>query len=169
MSNLAQAPEVAGGQESSVAGPAQGFTSQAQEKAQELKGSAGSRVREEIDNRSTHAGEQIASVAAAMRKMGEQLRGEGDETSAKYVDRAGERIERFGAYLTEANADRILGEIENFGRRQPWAAALGGGILSLVAARFLKASGRRRYDESLRSENSMKRATAPSTPQYQEL
>ena len=169
MSNLAQAPESASSQQSSAAGAAQEFTSQAQEKAQELKGSAGSRVREEIDNRSTYLGEQITHVAAAMRKAGEQLRGEGDDTPAKYVDQAGDRIERLGAYFTGTNTDRILRDMENLGRRQPWAAALAGGIVGLVAARFLKASGRRRYDESLKSGNGRQFDSAASTPPYQEL
>ena len=50
-----------------------------QEKAQELKGTAGERVRQEVDARSTEAGTQLQGTAAAMRRTTEQLRQEGNE------------------------------------------------------------------------------------------
>src|SRR5687768_18490392 len=78
---------------------------QMQEKAAELKGAAGSRIREQLDDRSTQVGEQMSSVATAMRRTGEQLRSEGSETPARYVDGIGERVERLGSYLTEADGD----------------------------------------------------------------
>lgn len=145
---------------------AQEMAGQMQEKAGELKGAAGSRIREQLDDRSTQVGEQMSSVATAMRKAGQQLRSEGSETPARYVDGVGERIEQLGSYLTEANGDRMLRDIEDFGRRRPWAIALAGSFAGLVGARFLKASGRRRYEESV-SGNGARQATAP--PQYREL
>lgn len=145
---------------------AQEMAGQMQEKAGELKGAAGSRIREQLDDRSTQVGDQVSSVATAMRKAGEQLRSEGSETPARYVDGVSERIEQFGSYLTEADGDRMLRDIEEFGRRRPWAIALAGGFAGLVAARFLKASGRRRYEESMRG-NGARQGTAP--PQYREL
>jgi hypothetical protein len=101
-----------------------------------------------------------------MRRTGEQLRGEGSDTPARYVDGVGQRIEQVGAYLTEADGDRMLRDIEDFGRRRPWAIALAGGFAGLVAARFLKASARRRYEESV-GGNGAGQTTAP--PQYREL
>ena len=50
-------------------------------------------------------------------------------------------------YLRESDADRILSDVEDFGRRQPWAVIAGGVALGLVASRFLKASSTRRYDQ----------------------
>lgn len=140
---------------------------QTKEKAMELKDAAGSRVREQIDSRSTQAGEQLGSVAAAMRKTGEQMRSEGNAMPAKYVDQASERLERLGSYLARSDSDQLLREVEEFGRRRPWAVALAGGVVGLVAARFLKSSGRRRYEESAASGNGS--GQAPMTPQYQEL
>jgi ElaB/YqjD/DUF883 family membrane-anchored ribosome-binding protein len=120
-----------------------------QEKAQELKGTAGERVREEVGARSTQVGSQLQGTAAAMRRTTEQLRQEGNESPAKAMDFVAERAERFGGYLTGANADQILRDVEAFARRQPWLAAVGGAAAGFFAARFLKASSSARYHTSL--------------------
>ena len=57
-----------------------------------------------------------------------------------------ERVDLLGYYLSDSNADRILDDIENFARRQPWAVVFGGAALGFLASRFLKASSSRRYE-----------------------
>ena len=121
-------------------------TGQVQEKAQQASQQVGGRVREQVNQRSTQAGEQVQSMSQALRQTGEQLRGQGNEPQAKFADQAAERMERLGGYLTEADADRILGDIEDFGRRRPWALAFAGATLGFVASRFLKASSTQRYE-----------------------
>jgi hypothetical protein len=116
-----------------------------QEKAQELKGTAGERVRQEVDARSTEAGTQLQGAAAAMRRTTEQLRQEGNEGQARAMDFVAERAERLGSYLTGANADQVLRDVEGFARRQPWLVAVGGATAGFFAARFLKASSSARY------------------------
>ena len=125
---------------------AQQVQQQVQEKTQQVRGQASGRLREEIDTRSTQAGEQVTSTADAMRRVGEQLRGEGNEAPARLADQAAERAQRLGGYLTEANADRILSDVENFARRQPWLVGIGGVVLGFLASRFVKASSSRRYE-----------------------
>ena len=95
-----------------------------QEKAQELKGTAGERVRREVDTRSTEAGTQLQGTASAMRRTTEQLRQEGNEVPAKAMDFVAERTERLGSYLTGANADQVLRDVESI-RTAP-ALARGG-------------------------------------------
>ena len=116
-----------------------------QEKAEELKGTAGDRVRREVDARSTQAGTQLQGTAAAMRRSTGQLRQEGNEGPARAMEFVAERAERLGSYLTGANADQVLRDVEDFARRQPWLVAVGGATAGFFAARFLKASGRARY------------------------
>ncbi len=123
-------------------------TGQVQEKAQQAKGQASEKLREQVDQRSTQAGEQVQPMANALRKTGEQLRNEGNEQPAKVADAVAERIERLGSYLQEADSDRLLSDVEQFGRRRPWVLAAGGAVLGFVASRFLKASSSRRYQES---------------------
>jgi vacuolar-type H+-ATPase subunit H len=127
---------------------AQPAVEQAREKTQELRGQAGGRLREQVDTRSTQAGEQVTSMADAMRRTGEQLRSDGKEGPAKVTDQAAERAERLGGYLRDSDADQILSDLERFARRQPWAVAAGGVVLGFIASRFLKASSSRRYQAS---------------------
>jgi len=126
---------------------AQQVTGQAQEKAQEAAGQAKSRAREEIDRRSTEAGEQVSSTAGDLRSVSEQLREQGKDTPAKLADQAAERVEQVGGYLKDADSDRILNDVEDLARRQPWAVVAGGLVLGFAAARFLKASSSQRYQQ----------------------
>jgi hypothetical protein len=118
---------------------------QAQEKAQEAAGQARDKVRTQVDQRSTEAGEKVRSQASDLRSVGEQLRQQGKDQPAKVADQAADRIERVGRWLTESDADRILDDVEDFGRRNPWAVAAGGLALGFAASRFLKASSTDRY------------------------
>jgi hypothetical protein len=120
---------------------------QAQEKAQEIAGQARGRAREQIEQRSTQAGEQLSSIAQAIRKSGEELRSQDQHGSARAVDRASEQAERLSGYLKDSDADRILRDVEDFARRQPWALAAGAFVVGLLGSRFIKASSSRRYEE----------------------
>jgi hypothetical protein len=122
---------------------------QAKEKAQEAAGQAKqkarSQLRSQVDQRSTDAGHRVGGFATDIRSVSETLREQGKDQPAKLADQAADRAERLGSYLEESDADRILGDIEDFGRRQPWAVIAGGVALGLVASRLLKASSTDRY------------------------
>jgi hypothetical protein len=133
----------------------------AQEKAQEAKQQASGKVREQVDQRSTQAGEQVTSTASDLRSVGEELRKQGKDTPAKLADQAAERTEKLGSYLTESNADRILSDVEDFARKQPWAVVAGGLVLGFAASRFLKASSSERY--SSRSSDSSPQLESDTT------
>jgi ElaB/YqjD/DUF883 family membrane-anchored ribosome-binding protein len=119
-----------------------------QEKAQDVKGQASERARGELDRRSTQLGEQVTSVVQALRRTGEQLHGEGNQTGARAAHTVADRGERLGGYLTDSDADRFLADAEAFGRRKPWLAAGGGAAVGFVVARFLRASAEGRYRSS---------------------
>jgi hypothetical protein len=119
---------------------------QVQEKTHELRGEAGGRVREQVDQRSTQAGQQVRAVGAALRQSSERLRTEGKDGPATVVEQIGRRADDVGGYLERANADRLLGDVEDFARRRPWlvgAVALAAGF---ATSRLLKASSTRRYE-----------------------
>jgi ElaB/YqjD/DUF883 family membrane-anchored ribosome-binding protein len=118
---------------------------QVQQKAQELKGQAGGRIRHELDTRSAEAGSQLLSTAEAMRRTSRQLQEEGKEMPAKVATVVAERAERLGDYLTVANADRMIRDVESFARRQPWLVAIGTAAAGFLASRFVKASSGNRY------------------------
>lgn len=121
---------------------------QAQEKAQEAGQQVRGRLRDQVDQRSTQAGEQIGGTVGDVRSFAEQLREQGKDKPAEYAERAADRADRVGSYLSEADGDRILRDVEDFGRRNPWAVVAGGLALGFVASRMLKASSSERYRSS---------------------
>ena len=129
-----------------------GTAQQVQEKAQDaqekLKGGAQqaqARVREQVDQRSTQAGEQVSASADALRTTSRQLREQGQDGPAQAAEKVAHHAERLGGYLSESSADRILSDLEDFGRRQPMAVIGLGMAAGFLASRFLKASSRERY------------------------
>jgi hypothetical protein len=142
---------------------AQEVAGQAQEKAQEAAGQAKYQIRSQVDTRSTQAGEQVSQQAGDIRTVAEQLREQGKDGPAKVADQAADRIEKVGSYLQQSDADRILGDIEDFARQRPMAVMVGGLALGLMASRFLKASQSERYRARTGDEQRFTRDT-PATP-----
>jgi hypothetical protein len=136
------------GQEQGNAG--EGIASQAQDKAKEAAGEARGRVREEVDRRSTEIGGRVGSSAGDARSVAEELRKQGKDTPARYVDQAADRVERLGGYLERSDGDRIVRDVEDLARRNPWAVAAGGLALGFAASRMLKASSSERYRSASR-------------------
>jgi hypothetical protein len=121
---------------------------QAKEKAQEVSAQARDRVRDEVDRRSTQAGEQAGSTAQALRQASQRLREDGNEPVANGMEQVAQRVESAGGWLRDADGDRILREVEDFGRRNPLAVVAGSVAVGFAVSRLLKASSRRRYEES---------------------
>lgn len=141
---------------SSVTDQARGLTEQA-------KGRASSTVKEQLDTRSTQAGEQMQKIAGAMRQSSDQLREQAGESPAKVNDAIAEKVEQLSSYLTNANAVKMLSDFENVGRRRPWMVAGAATVLGFTLSRFLKASGRTRYEQQFGSSN-QRRDLPPARP-----
>ncbi|HEX2105850.1 MAG TPA: hypothetical protein VHF51_19525 [Solirubrobacteraceae bacterium] len=135
-----------------------GVKEQAQDKAQEVREKAGEqvrsatgqardRVRSQVDERSTQMGQQVRTQAGDMRTVADQLREQGKDGPARMVEQVADRAERAGSWLTDSDADRILSDVEDFARRNPWALAAGALALGFSASRVLKASSSRRYEQ----------------------
>jgi hypothetical protein len=88
MTDSAQTGSTEGG--NGVAGKthdkAKKVASQAHDKARETAGQARGRVRDEVDQRSTRLGDQLSSSASDARSVAEQLRNQGKQTPARYVE-----------------------------------------------------------------------------------
>jgi len=119
---------------------------QAKQQAQQVAGQAKSRISTQVDQRSTQAGEQVSQQASDLRSVGQQLREQGKEGPAKVADQIADRVESVGGWLKTSDGDKILHDIEDFGRRQPTAVLVGGLALGFLASRFLKASSSERYE-----------------------
>jgi hypothetical protein len=136
---------------------AQEAGAQAKEKAREAAGEARGRLRAGVDQRSTQMGEQLHSGATDARSVADELRKQGKDTPARYVEQAAERAERLGSHLRDSDADRIIEDVEQFARRNAWAVALGGLALGFAASRVLKASSTERYRSSLEQPAGLER------------
>ncbi|HEU4974279.1 MAG TPA: hypothetical protein VFT50_04275 [Baekduia sp.] len=140
---------------------AQEVAGQAQEKAQEAVGQARDRVRTQIDERSSTAGQRVSSHASDLRSIGEQLRQQGNDQPARLADQTADRLERAGSWLSESDADRILHDVEDFARSNPWAVMAGGMALGFAASRLLKASSHDRYEQRSREGSIASRPALP--------
>lgn len=119
---------------------------QAKEQAQQVAGQAKGRVSSEVDRRSTEAGERVLGQAGDLRTVGRQLREQGKEGPAKVADQVADRAERLGGYLQRSDGDTLLSDLEDLGRRNPWAVIAGGVVIGVAASRFIKASSNERYE-----------------------
>jgi vacuolar-type H+-ATPase subunit H len=116
----------------------------AQQGLEKAKESAGGALTRQLDEQSTMAGERASTLAQAARRVADELRGQGDEETAKVTEAAADRAERFAGYLRDSSGDAFLRDLESFARRRPWVAAAGGFMIGVAASRFIKASAERR-------------------------
>lgn len=140
---------------------AQQVAGQAKEQAQQAAGQGKQRAKSLVDSRSTQAGDQVSTQASDIRTVGQKLREEGKEGPAKIADQAADRAERLGGYLKDSDADRILHDLEDLGRKQPLAVMFGGLALGFAASRFLKASSSQRYEQRSTHGNGQRPSYAP--------
>lgn len=120
---------------------AQQVQQEAGEKAQELRSQAGSKLRTELDNRSTQAGEQVSSTGEALRRVSQELRSEENERPAQLVEQAANGADRLGRYLSQSDADQILRDLQGFAQRRPRVVVIAGAAAGFLISRFVKASG----------------------------
>jgi hypothetical protein len=109
------------------------------------------------------AGQQVTAMADALRSTSQQMRDQGNDRPADMAERAASQVERLGTYLSDQDAERLVRDVEDFARRQPWPLAALGFVGGLAAARFLKASSERRYQTSIDSG----RYAYPAYPTYE--
>jgi F0F1-type ATP synthase membrane subunit b/b' len=126
---------------------AQDVREQAGEQVRQATGQARDRARDQVDQRSTQAGEQVHQHASDLRDVAQQLREQGKDGPAKIADQVADRAQRAGSWMKESDADRILSDVEDFARSNPWAVAAGGLALGFAASRLLKASSSQRYEQ----------------------
>jgi hypothetical protein len=144
---------------------AQEAAAAAKDKAGEAAQQARGRVREQLDQRSTQAGERVTSQASDVRTVASTLREQGQDKPAQLAEQAADKVEQLGGYLTSADADKLLHDLEDMARRQPMAVAFGGLALGFMASRFLKASSAQRYQATQGGYTPPARpALPPATP-----
>jgi hypothetical protein len=119
---------------------AAGVASEAKDAGRQMAGDARRAAEEQIDQRSTMAGERVGIAAEDARDIAEHLRGRGREAPAKLADQAADRMERFARYLQDADADRIMSDVRRVGRERPGALVAGAAVVGVLIGRVVKAS-----------------------------
>jgi hypothetical protein len=135
--------------------------------ATQVTQTAQEKLREQVESRSTQAGEQASATAQALRTTGRSLHDEGQDAPARAAEQLAGYVERVGDYLTKTDGERLLHDAEDFGRRQPLAAIGLGLVAGLAASRLLKASSSRRYESRQTSAPTGPPALASPTPAAQ--
>jgi hypothetical protein len=120
----------------------------AKEKGQEVRTQASDRLRQEVDQRSTQAGEQVQTFAQTMRRTASELRAQGQQGQSGLLDQVATRAEQLGGYLTQADPDQLLEQVKTSGtraldfvRQQPLVVAVGGLGVGILGSRLLRRSG----------------------------
>lgn len=104
---------------------------QAQERATD-------QVRSRLDSQKHRAADSLSSVAQTLRSSGQQMNGQ--EGISRYLTRAADEVENLAHYLEDRDVGELLGQVEDFARRQPVAFLGGAFTLGVLGARFLKSS-----------------------------
>jgi hypothetical protein len=103
-------------------------------------------ISSQLDDRTTEIGTNLSSTASELRRFAEDLRA--NQTvpgSADIALRGADAIDRLGAYLKDADGDRLIADAEAFARDRPWTIALAALTTGFALSRLLKASSSRRY------------------------
>lgn len=95
-------------------------------------------VRPQIESQKDRVADQVGMVANALRQTGQNLNRDEAGPLADYADRGAEQIEQFSQYLRNHDLTDLVGEVEDFARRQPTLFMAGAFGLGLLAARFLR-------------------------------
>jgi hypothetical protein len=139
-----------------------------QHTAQQASRKASEVVRGGAEARAQQLSGELTAAAHALKRSGHALHADGREPAAVAVDGVTRGIEQLSRYLESTSGDRMLHDLEAFGRRRPWGMIGIGVGLGVAASRFLKASSRSRYDASQRRHefSSPPMPPGPSAPSY---
>lgn len=105
-----------------------------------LVGKVKERATEQLSAQKDRATDGLGAIVHAVRQTGERLRGDQQDTMARYVEQAASQLERLSTGLREKDVNELLQDAQRLARRQP-ALFIGGSFaVGLLAARFLKSS-----------------------------
>lgn len=120
----------------------QQLAQQARQQAGQLANRGSEQVKSQLDNQKHQASQRMVPVQSALREAAHQLRNQGQGSTAQYVEKAGDQVERFSGYLRETDVDEIVDEVRGVARRRPALFLGAAATLGFFATRFLKSSSR---------------------------
>ena len=134
-----------GAGDSSIATQAQ---EKVQQSAKQASRTAARYLNEQAESRGKQAAQELHTLAGALRRSSHSLHADGKSSTASGIESVVDRLDGVGRYLEQTGGEKMVHDLEAFGRRKPWGMiGLGLGV-GVFASRFLKASSSRRFEES---------------------
>lgn len=119
-------------------------TQQAVQQTQQVAGQAAQRAQQQaqtfLDGQKTKGAETLSSIAQALRQSGDQLRQQDQAPVAQVTDKAADELDRVTGYLNQHSAAELVGDVEDFTRRNTVLFLGAAFTLGVFAARFLKST-----------------------------
>jgi ElaB/YqjD/DUF883 family membrane-anchored ribosome-binding protein len=123
---------------------------QAQEKVQQGAKQASQTVAryvgDQVETRGKQAAGELHALAGALRRSSHSLHAEGKSSTGSGLESVVDRLESVGRYLEQTGGEKMLHDLEAFGRRKPWSMIGAGLGLGVFTSRLLKASSSRRFE-----------------------
>jgi ElaB/YqjD/DUF883 family membrane-anchored ribosome-binding protein len=115
---------------------------------QRLKEEAKQRGESLFKGQRNAAASEIGGMAEALHQTARQLTERQQSTTASYVDRAADALDRMVDTIREGDLRSMIDKTEDFARRNPGLFFGGSVLVGLMLSRFFKSSAERRETES---------------------
>jgi hypothetical protein len=123
----------------SIAEGAREQVSGVKDAASKLGSKVGDKVNQAFQEQKGAGADYLRHLAGAVRRAAGEV--EGDiPPAAKMMRTAADSVESFASSVSDKNAQEILGEVQDFARRQPALFFGGAMLLGFAALRFLKSA-----------------------------
>lgn len=106
----------------------------------QVREQAATQLSSQLSSQKDRVAEGLGSVAQMLHFSSDQLRQNNQAMFAEYSDKAAQGVDNASKFLRERDLNQIVGEVENFARREPLFFLGGAFTLGLLATRFLKSS-----------------------------
>lgn len=141
---------------------AQGVRDKALDSMEEMAGQVRRQAADAAEKQKRTAADQTRGFADALRRSAEQLDRQHQSFLARCVASCAANLDSMSDTLRDKDVNTLLGQTQNFARRQP-GIFLGGAVTTgFLIARFLKSSDERRHADSGRSASSSPRSESDS-------
>lgn len=140
---------------------AQALAERAKHEVGEAAEKAGAQGRHLLDEQKARVASELHAYSDAARRAASRLENESDTNLSHYLISAAERVDALSTHLHDSRISDLVDEVEEMARRRPEVFYGAMFVAGLAAARFVKASRRRRMQDRVESAAS-EREPSPS-------
>lgn len=120
-----------------------------------------------ITTQKDRATDGLGTIAQAVRRSTQELRGDRHDTLAEYVEQAADQLERLSTHLKNKDVSELFHDAQRLARRRPVAFIGSAFAVGLLGARFLKSSrARNARTQPVWQRGAHDRPSGTSAPDY---